>query len=91
MSYSNSKEAPVESIDRKILDGKMLNATLSPDMNSGEADPSSPSVGMLRSCDLINSCASRGTHELPSETKDHSVKEKLLEAKKGESEVSGAP
>ncbi|XP_074556112.1 uncharacterized protein LOC141811928 [Curcuma longa] len=83
MSNSNSKEAPVESIDRKILDRTML--------NSGEVDPSSPSVGMQRSCDSINSCISLGTHELPrtqgspelqSETKDRRGKKQLLEARK---------
>ncbi|KAG6502758.1 uncharacterized protein LOC121984078 [Zingiber officinale] len=83
VSNSNNKKTQVET-NRKILNARMLNATLSPDMDSGEVDPSSPSVGMQRSCDSTNSCISRGMQgcsDLPGETKDHSLKKKLLEAR----------
>lgn len=83
-SNSTNKETHLEITNRKILNGRMLNATLSPDMDSGEVDPSSPSVGMQRSSDSTNSCISRGMQgcsELPVETKDHSLKKKLLEAR----------
>ncbi|XP_064967236.1 uncharacterized protein LOC135614130 [Musa acuminata AAA Group] len=60
-SNGNKKKFSVGLSNENLLRGRMLNATLSPDMNSGEVCPSSPSVGQQCSSNSINSRISRGT------------------------------
>ncbi|WOK99749.1 hypothetical protein Cni_G08461 [Canna indica] len=67
---SSNKKAAVQVSNGKLTNSRMLNAALSPDMNSGEVDSSSPSVCLQRSSDSINP-----------DIKDHSLKKKLLEAR----------
>ncbi|THU48707.1 hypothetical protein C4D60_Mb06t01850 [Musa balbisiana] len=60
-SNDKKKKFSVGLSNENLLKGRMLNATLSPDMNSGEVCPSSPSVGQQCSSNSINSHISRGT------------------------------
>ncbi|CAL9194316.1 unnamed protein product [Musa hybrid cultivar] len=80
-SNSYYKKTPLDISNGKLLNGGLLNAALSPDMISGEAGLSSPSVEQGSSSNSINPHVGRGTKgyvEWSRDTKNHSLKTKLL-------------
>ncbi|URE19634.1 hypothetical protein MUK42_10994 [Musa troglodytarum] len=80
-SNSHNKKTPLDVSNGKLPNGGLSNATLSPETISGEAGLSSLSVEQRGSSDSIDPHVGRGTKgyvEWSRDTKNHSLKTKLL-------------
>nr|CAD1841094.1 unnamed protein product [Ananas comosus var. bracteatus] len=80
----NCKKMATELQNRRVLHGRISNATLSPDLKLGDGIMSSPSVGQLSSPDSLNPNVAKGMKgciEWRRGMQKHSLKAKLLEAR----------